>query len=81
MRYVKPGWRGYLEVHETKSGYTCFFCNDVEFQRMALTLEHMESLELSIPRGYKLIYKNRAEAEKVLAHIARLSGFTKVLKP
>lgn len=79
MRYIRSGWKGYLKVHETKSGFTCFFCNDEEFQRMALTVDHLQSMEISVPRGYKLIYKTRAEAERYLAHIAKFNGFSKVI--
>ena len=79
-KYVKPGWKGYLAVHETISGWQCFLCNDEEFARTALTIDRLESLQLSYPRGYKLIYKRREEAEKVMSHIAKYNRFTEVLR-
>lgn len=79
-RYVKPEWKGYLAVHETISGYQCFLCNDEEFARTALTIDRLESLQLSYPRGYKLIYKRREDAEKIIAYIAKHNRFTEVLR-
>lgn len=79
-RYVKPGWKGYLAVHETKSGYQCFLCNDEEFARTALTIDRLESLQLHHPKCYKLIYKRREDAEKIMAHIAKYNRFTEVLR-
>ena len=75
-RYVKPGWKGYLAVHETKSGYQCFLCNDEEFARTALTIDRLESLQLSYPK----CYKRREDAEKIMAHIAKYNRFTEVLR-
>ena len=78
--YAKANWKGYLAVHETISGFTCFLCNDEEFVRTPLTIDHLQSLELSFSRNYKLIYKSRKEADDVLAHIAKLNRFTEVLR-
>ena len=47
--------------------------------RTALTIDRLESLQLSYPREYKLIYKRREEAEKVMSHIAKYNRFMEVL--
>ena len=82
MKFVKirdgVQWKGYLEVHETISGFECFMCNDEPFARIALTEEHLKDFELSIPKNYHLIYKTREAAEEMLARIAKLNDFSKI---
>lgn len=80
-KYGKPHWKGYLAVHETISGFSCFLCNDEDFARTVLTIDRLHSLQLSCPRGYKLSYKKREDAEAMLNHIAKLNKFTEILKP
>ena len=80
MRYYKNRWKGYLEVHETIAGFSCFLCNDEEFTRAVLTRSRMEELEIAIPRDYKLTYKTREEADKMMSYIAKHNGFSEVLR-
>ena len=78
-KYVKPGWKGYLAVHETISGWQCFLCKRLGTCRRN-SLDRLESLQLSYPKCYKLIYKRREDAEKIMAHIAKYNRFTEVLR-
>lgn len=82
MKFVKivdgVQYKGYLEVHETISGFECFLCNDEPFARLVLTEEHMKDNQLSIPKNYHLIYRTREAAEDMLKRIAKLNGFTKI---
>lgn len=82
MKYIKIAggvqWKGRLEVHETISGFECFICNDEPFSQLPLTQEHLEDLQMSIPKNYRLIYKTREAAEEMLARIAKLNGYSKI---
>ncbi|MCR5035858.1 MAG: hypothetical protein K6A73_00860 [Bacteroidales bacterium] len=81
MRYIKikdnVQWKGWLEAKETINGYCCFACNDEPFMRMLLTKEHMEDLQLGIPKGYKITYRTMDEAQEMMARIAKLNGYKK----
>ncbi len=81
MRYVrfKDGTQcgDYLQVHETINGFACFICRDDRYERTALTREHAEDLQLSLPKGYKIIYQRREDADEQMRRIARLNGFYK----
>lgn len=82
MKFVKiengVEWKGYLQVHDTIRGFACFMCNDERFERLMLTRDHAEGLNLSLPKDYRLILKTREEAEAMMAKIAKLNGFSKL---
>lgn len=82
MRYIKINdgvqWKGYLQVHETISGFSCFICNDDKFERLMLTRDHAESFHLSLPKDYRLVTKTREAAEDFMKRIAKLNGFSKL---
>lgn len=83
MRYIKfedgVQWKGYLQVHETIRGFSCYVCSEEAGEKLLITRDRAENLGLSLPITYKHItFGTKAGAEAMMARIAKLNGFSKM---